>query len=164
MLLPGLRAALTPLCRRQPEFAVELEAEALTGLWTAAALMVPDSGRLAARMTWAARRSADAFLRAERIQRCAVEQAAADPAHRHGPDGFRMRAGHPDVVLASAVDAGVLSAADAELIGATRLDGEPLCMAAVRLGLSHAAVKKRRIRAETRLVAWIHRRQNDLDE
>jgi hypothetical protein len=159
VLLPGLRAVLKPMCRHQPELAAELETEALTGLWSAAEFIRLDSRRIASRLTWAAHRSAGTYLRAEQAQHQALQQAATDPAHRLGPQGHQRRSGHPDFVLAAGVAAGVLSATDADLIGRTRLEGEELCDAAARLGVSHHVVKKRRIRAETRLVAWIRHQQ-----
>jgi hypothetical protein len=163
MLLPGLRSALRPMCRHNPGLVAELEAEAVAGLWAAAQRIVPGDGRVASRLTSAARWAAEKFLRAERAQRTVAEQTAADPAHRISPVDSQPygRAGHPDLVLAAAVGDGVLSAADAELIAVTRLEDVPLCVAADWLGASYAAVKKRRIRAEARLVVWIRERQLD---
>lgn len=60
--------------------------------------------------------------------------------------------GHPDLVLADAVDKGVINRLDAELIGLTRLEHRTLADAAERLGLSTEAAKKRRQRAEAVLV------------
>ena len=63
--------------------------------------------------------------------------------------------GHPDLVLAAAVRASVICAADAELISATRLGDTDLAEAAERLGLSYWACHKRRRRAESALVEWV---------
>ncbi|MEU0470634.1 hypothetical protein ABZ215_42120, partial [Amycolatopsis sp. NPDC006131] len=63
--------------------------------------------------------------------------------------------GHPDFVLARAVAEGAISAAEAELIGATRLEGVPLVDAAAQRDMSYQAVKKARQRAERRLVAYL---------
>lgn len=57
-------------------------------------------------------------------------------------------------LLGLAVDAGVLRAADAWLIRATRAEGLALAAAAGRLGLSYEAAKKRRQRAERRWADW----------
>lgn len=162
MLLPGLLATLAPACRRYPSLVVELQAEALGGFWTAAGRVTPGAGRVAARLTWAARRAADAFLARERKAQTVKEQARTDPALRAASDEDRTHVeGHPDLVLAAAVADRVLSARDANLIAVTRLEGERLWDAAIRLGVSYAAVKKRRIRAETRLVVWIRSQQLD---
>jgi hypothetical protein len=54
----------------------------------------------------------------------------------------------------SAVTAGVLGTFDATLIEATRLNGLSLVDAAMLLGVSYEAAKKRRRRAEAAWVAW----------
>jgi hypothetical protein len=64
-------------------------------------------------------------------------------------------AGHPDLVLARAVTAGVITAFEAELIGATRLEGVSVAGYAQGLGKAVKAVYKARDRAEERLVAAI---------
>ena len=61
------------------------------------------------------------------------------------------------MVLARAVAAGVITAAEAELIGATRLEDVSVAGYAQRLGKAPKAVYKARDRAEERLVAAIHR-------
>lgn len=71
--------------------------------------------------------------------------------------------GHPDLVLAEAVAAGVITTAEAQLIGATRLDGVSTEVMAARLGTSVDGVRKRRVRAEGRLVAVLRERLADLD-
>ena len=63
--------------------------------------------------------------------------------------------GHPDLVLADAVLEGVISADDAELIGSTRLEDQNLKQAARVRGITHAAARHRRSRAERRLVEYL---------
>lgn len=60
--------------------------------------------------------------------------------------------GHPDLVLAAAVQDGVLSRAEAALIGETRLEATTLAQAAARRGRTVSAVTMQRLRAEMRLV------------
>ncbi|HEX9352943.1 MAG TPA: pilin [Streptosporangiaceae bacterium] len=60
--------------------------------------------------------------------------------------------GHPDLILDHAVTGGLLSAAEAELIGRTRLEQTTLAEAAAELGASYEAVKRRRARAEHKLL------------
>jgi hypothetical protein len=67
-------------------------------------------------------------------------------------------ASHPDLVLADAVAEGVLTTSEAELVGETRVGGVPLGELAGRWGISYQAVKKRRQRAEARLVPWLRAR------
>jgi hypothetical protein len=63
--------------------------------------------------------------------------------------------GHPDLVLAQAVACGAITAVDAELIAATRLELRPLAEVATELHLPYQAARRRRARAEQRLVAAI---------
>jgi hypothetical protein len=63
------------------------------------------------------------------------------------------RPGHPDLVLARAVEAGALTSADAELIGRTRIEEERLLIVARQLGLEVVDCIERRDRAEAQL-AW----------
>jgi hypothetical protein len=63
--------------------------------------------------------------------------------------------GHPDFVLARAVAQGAITADEAELIGATRLEGLPLATAGEDRGLPYQTVKKIRLRAEYRLLAYL---------
>lgn len=64
---------------------------------------------------------------------------------------------HPDLVLARAVTVGVITARDARLIFATRLDRVPLAKAAADAGISIVAARQRRRRAEHRLAAALTR-------
>ncbi len=68
--------------------------------------------------------------------------------HGHVPG---MPWGHPDFVLAAAVRKGVLTPAQAGLIGRNRLEGVPLAQIAAEQGNSHAALCNRRKRAEKAL-------------
>lgn len=71
-------------------------------------------------------------------------------------------AGHPDLVLAQAVATGVISVAEATLIGVTRLERVPLAVIAARRGRAVGAVTMQRLRAEMRLLD--HLRAADLDD
>jgi hypothetical protein len=65
-------------------------------------------------------------------------------------------------VLAAAVEQGVITPADAALIGSTRLETIPLAAAASVLNVPYDAARMRRTRAETRLVSAI--RAGDLSD
>jgi hypothetical protein len=78
-------------------------------------------------------------------------------AHTRVSDAVRHAAGpdpSPDALLASAVEAGVLSEQEARLIFDTRIAGHSLPHVARRLGVRYEAAKKRRRRAESRWAAW----------
>jgi hypothetical protein len=150
--MPGLRravAALAPAYRGDP---ADLQAEVLTGFLSALrALDLDDLEQvpLAARLCWAARRAGE-------------QLAWSDARHaaRRGDPGDRAAApavpwGHPDFVLAAAVRKGVLSPAQADLIGRNRLESVPLSAIAEETGISHSALCNRRKRAEKAIAAAI---------
>lgn len=65
------------------------------------------------------------------------------------------RSAHPDLVLAAAVTDGVLTVAEADLIGETRLQRVSLVEVAARTGTPLGTIKMRRLRAELRLVGHL---------
>ncbi len=148
VLLPGLRRAAWPLAKAYPASATDIEAEVLTGLLVAVRDASPDRPRVAARLTWAARRAAEHLVRRERAERArpASTPTSAEPPRPNG---------HPDLVLARAIRQGVLRAEDGELIGGTRLGEYDLHAAAETAGVSYRAIRERRRRAEAALVAWL---------
>ncbi|MFI9552685.1 hypothetical protein [Nonomuraea endophytica] len=76
-----------------------------------------------------------------------------------GQQALAYPAGHPDLLLAQAVAEGVITAASAELIGLTRLEGIPLSSYCRRRGLLYCTVLKRRQRAENALYQAILQRR-----
>lgn len=71
--------------------------------------------------------------------------------------------GHPDLVLARAVADGVLTPAEAELIGATRLDEVGLAAWAEAKGVKRFTAYSARWRAEKRLVSYLTAGARDAD-
>ena len=142
VLLPGLRRAVAPLAKVCPEATADLEAEMLAGLVEAVRRWHGDKERAAMQLIWAAYRRARGFLADELAYRSLV---APPPA----------QGGHPDLVLADAVRAGIITAAEAELIGATRLGDVSLRQLAGPSKTAYDALQKQRRRAELALVAWI---------
>lgn len=66
---------------------------------------------------------------------------------------------HDERLLAEAVEAGVIVGEDAQLILATRIDGVGLQLLAELHSLSYELLKKRRLRAEDALRAWLKRKE-----
>jgi hypothetical protein len=148
VLLPGLRRAAHPLVRSCPERAADVEADMLVALLSALARVSPRRHRLAGHLVGAAVTAAQRAVREELSEQGRLTHAAhAFPPHRPW--------GHPDLVLADAVLEGVISADDAELIGSTRLEDQNLKQAARVRGITHAAARHRRSRAERRLVEYL---------
>ncbi|MBO0882734.1 MAG: sigma-70 family RNA polymerase sigma factor [Mycobacterium sp.] len=156
MAIPGLRQVAGRLSMRAGRcgcayYTADVDAEILAGFVAGLRAIDPDGepevfGRLMSAAYNAGRRT----LRGE-VSEC---------GHRHlqwpaGSVAPPVPVAHPDVVLARAVDSGVLSAREATVIGATRLDGLLLREVAAETGESVEALKRRRQRAEKRLVAAI---------
>ena len=107
--------------------------------------------RVMLRLRWAAYRAGHACVRE-------ALDAPVPSGHGYGRSRSTLPPppwGHPDFVLARAVAEDAITAAEAELIGSTRLEGVPLADAAAERDLSYQAAKKARQRAEHRLVAYL---------
>lgn len=138
--LPGLR----PAAYRLRGFSGDVQAELLTAFVTALRGLPLGGPRVAQRLLSATFTAARTALRAD------------EPARVSGPVPAPVAAsGHPDFVLVRAVTAGVITAAEADLIGATRLEGVPIAGYAQRVSKTSKAVYKARERAEARLVAAV---------
>ncbi len=139
--LPGLR----PAAYRLRGFSGDVQAELLTAFVAALRSMKLGGPRVVQRLLSATFTAARAALRAEQTRpKTPLWLPVSAPT-----------AGHPDPVLDRAVTAGVITADEAELIGASRLEGESVAGYAQRLGKAAKAVYKARDRAEERLVAAI---------
>lgn len=127
----------------------DLEAEVLTAFMEAFVRV---------KLTWS-----HPLLRLSRLTQFAVLRALSveppklldDPdllSHAEGGQhALAYPAGHPDLLLAHAVAEGVITQAEAEVIGFTRLEGIPLSSYCRRRGLLYCTVLKRRQRAENAL-------------
>jgi hypothetical protein len=149
VLLPGLRRAAGRLARTYRGDPADLDAEMLVGLLEVLEGFSPERERVAARLIWAAVRRGLAHKEDEATR--AGRQVPLDGSVAPPPAGGR----HPDLILAEAVDRGVISYRDAVLIGANRLEGIPLSVLAARWNVAHRTLAQRRLRSECRLVAWI---------
>jgi len=150
--LPGLTRAAADLAAAYDGDPRDLETELLAGfLATVRSLDLDDldSIPLASRLMWAAFRAGRAL---------ACRDAAWAARRRDLDDSWQpppRPAGHPDFVLATAVRRGVITAADAQLIGASRLEGIPLSRLAAATGRRHDSLCRRRAKAEKRLTRAI---------
>lgn len=157
VLAPGLRRVCDRLAAGWAGDRDDLEAEVLAGFLTALRTIDPDSGRLPSRLCWAAYRAGSALRHRDTRHR---QRRAAGSDAELGTVAPPRPWGHPDFVLAAAVQVGTITAAESELIASTRLERVPLKDAAAGLGISRGALITRRNRAERRLVAAI--RSGDL--
>lgn len=142
--LPGLRRAAGRLARTGRR--EDVEADLLEGFLAAIGEVDTARAGICARLVNAAHSHARAALRAQEAG------ASGEPNFAPGSALPPPPYGHPDLVLARAVGQGIITAAEADLIGATRLEQVPLAEFAEAAGLSAWAVYKRRRKAEQRLV------------
>ncbi|MUL41556.1 sigma-70 family RNA polymerase sigma factor [Streptomonospora sp. PA3] len=147
LAMPALRAAARRSTRGlDAAAAADVEAEILAGFVTAVGEVNLEWTRLVWRLRCRAQRAGIRARHREERHPGLPEQVAESAVPR--PPW-----GHPDLVLADAVAAGVLTAAEAQLIAETRLAGATLHQIAADLGVGYKTVHKRRHRAEARLVA-----------
>ncbi len=149
--LPALTSIAATLSARFAGDPSDIHAAVLAGFVAELATIDLRRPRVMLRLRWAAYRAGHTAVR---------EALDAPVPSGHGTDGFRSTMppppwGHPDFVLARAVAEQAITAAEAELIGSTRLEGVPLADAAAERNLSYQAAKKARQRAEHRLVAYL---------
>ncbi len=143
--LPGLRRAVASLTAAYRGDPADLQSEVLTGFLAAMRGLDLDDLEdipLASRLCWAAWRAGQAHAYAD------SDYAARRRVLSEWRDGPELPWGHPDFVLAAAVRRGILSAAQAELIGRNRLEGVPLSQIAAEQNIGHTALCMRRKRAE----------------
>jgi DNA-directed RNA polymerase specialized sigma24 family protein len=148
MLLPGLRRGSARLSARLGVGRDEVEAEMLAGLFAALAGFDAERPRVAARLIGAAFGAARRAATGEHRQACWRGSGVE-------PEGPTPMSGHPELVLARAVDEGVVSAQQAVLIAETRLGGVSLEALAAELDLPYKTLHTRRRRAELLLAAWL---------
>ncbi|NUT52794.1 MAG: hypothetical protein HOV94_36735 [Saccharothrix sp.] len=149
--LPALTSITATLSARFAGDPRDIHAAVLAGFVAELGVIDLRRPRIMLRLRWAAYRAGHA---------CVREALNAPVPSGHVGEGFRSTLppppwGHPDFVLARAVAEGAITAAEAELIGVTRLEGVPLADAAAARDLSYQAAKKARHRAERRLVAYL---------
>jgi hypothetical protein len=149
MALPALRAVSARLGRHSDLDPADVQAEVLTGFLCALASTRLDLPRIVVRLRWAAYRAGLAALTQ------ALETPHPDPDLFHTRAVTQPHAGGPDQVLAGAVACGVLTATEAGVIAATRLDDVPVSAWAARHATAARTAYRLRDRAERRLVDYL---------
>lgn len=146
--LPALTRITATLSARFAADPADIHAEVLSGFLTSLTLVDVRRPRIMLRLRWAAYRAGHAAVREalDAPTPMGDEYRSAEP-----PPPF----GHPDLVLIRAVADGVITAREANLIGATRLEKVSLRRYAAEHRASYEAYKKARQRAERRLVAYL---------
>ncbi|MHB8489860.1 MAG: hypothetical protein ACYDC4_11845 [Candidatus Dormibacteria bacterium] len=150
VMMPGLRRVASRLTRGYPGDTECIDAAVLAG-FVAAALRSPVAATgLAANLLWAA------FRAGREIWVHEVSVSINRAPGEFPPVTARPAVGdHVDLVLARAVRDRAISADEAELIAATRLERVRMHDLARQLGATYHALQRRRHRAEARLVAYL---------
>jgi len=138
LALPVLRRLSARLCRT-PADAADVTAEVVVAFTRALRRVNLDRPRLTLQL-----------YRATRTV-CARPATARPGTSPTSPFAFDAAAGHPDLLLTRAAARGVISHADARLIGVTRLESVPLRTVAEDLAVPYDVLRRRRAAAETRL-------------
>lgn len=151
MMLPGPRRIAGDLTRDYPGDRQDIDGEILLGFLEALHTIDPETRGIPGVLWWSAKRRGTSARNADlRARGYTLNDNHQLEARRATPVP-----GHPDLVLARAVSRGVVTVDEAELVGNTRLALEPLDQVARRLGLTYAACRKRRSRAEDRLIRFL---------
>jgi len=156
IMLPGLRNVANRLTRDYPGDPDCIDA-AVLATFIEAALGAPQPvGGIAVHLLWAAYRGGREIW---------LQEMSARTSRRL--DGQALlatsaSADHVDLVLARAVRANRITASEAELIAATRIERIRMGDIARRLGVGFETLKHRRQRAEARLVTYLRSQDPDL--
>jgi len=148
--LPGLTKMAAHLSAGRRQLAEDIDSALLIGFLE---LLYKDEltkPRLWLRLQWSAWRAAAKVCQTEDL----LELPADVPVGSRTP--YRPY-GHPDLVLGRAVAAGIITDAQAELIGSTRLGDVLIEQIAAECGRPGSVVRMRRKRAERKLVAAVQR-------
>lgn len=149
LALPSLGKIACEVCTGYAGDIEDVHSEIVTGFCRALRELDPDTTRIFARLYWAARRAGMRWRYRESVHAARTVPVEPQPAEPPQP------AGHPDLVLAEAVRDDAITAWEASLIGASRLEGVKIAHLAARYGMSRFQIQRRRDRAEERLVTYL---------
>jgi DNA-directed RNA polymerase specialized sigma24 family protein len=153
MALPALCALARELSGSRRGDCVDLDAEILSGFLSSLAAARPCSGGLFPSLLRHARAAGLAWVTAQRVAARDVPLEPALLGHLTAPEDPRDV--DPGQVLTELVDLRVITERDAELISATRLEGIPAREVAAAAKLPYDTLRKRRLRAECRVAAYL---------
>lgn len=147
VMLPGLRSVSRKIFRRTRVEIKEIDSAVVTGFLEALHAVDPNRPHLGAHLWWKAHNYASRACAALTLETPVENIELAAGADDQGM-AYRDS-------LVEAVHEGVLTGAEADLIGRTRLEGERLGAVAEQMGLRYHACHQRRARAEGRLAEYL---------
>jgi DNA-directed RNA polymerase specialized sigma24 family protein len=158
LALPGLRTAAARLVRDYSGDPEDLDAELVAAFYEALTKVDVNGPMVCAKLR------ATAYNQVRRMRYGTTTYATRTRGLDTLPELFTAPApeGHPDFVLAAAIRANAITRQEAELVGASRLEGTSLSAVAKRLKIPVTTAWCRRKSAETRLAAWIKEGKSSL--
>jgi hypothetical protein len=148
--LPALTHLAARISYGRPRFADDIDSEVLAGFLQALRTTDLESPRLWLRMCWTAWRAGASVIKDQDGEELPLDFST-------GSRSPRMPYGHPDLLLGRAAAAGLISAAAAELISATRFGDALIEHLAAEHGTTASALRMRRRRAERVVAAAVTR-------
>ena len=158
--LPMLSAIASKLCGHWA-YRADTEAMVLVAFLDAVSGLDVSRPNVAYRLRWATFHRACPPVRERKAAPTPIDWVPEGGPSSGDGKAVCSPSGHPELLLALAVDEGVLTAADASLILDTRLHPRRLKIVAAEAGIAYAGLAKRRRRAELRLAAWLRERIAD---
>ncbi len=149
---PALAGKMLRACRTSPADTHEIQAEVLVEFLTALKQLDVDDPRVVDVPGWLAWRAFYASRAFRRSEAAATGAAAVRLPHSTMP---LFPAGHPDLVLARAVRAGVIDRDEADWISRTCLDQQSAKAVAREYGMALSTFYERRVKAGHKLAAAI---------
>lgn len=155
LALPGLRTASARVTRGYAGDTHDLQGDMLCAFLQALREIDPTRGAICGRLRAAAQR---AGMRTRYARDRDAARTVTDSDGLAASRAPRPPFGHPDIVLFDAVERGVITADEANLIGSTRLEKMSLRSISAHLGIPRSTAGWRRARAEARLVNYLRER------
>ncbi|MDA3648440.1 hypothetical protein LZ318_05155 [Saccharopolyspora indica] len=150
LMTSGLTSVVRRVILNRGGEPAEVEAEVLLGFVEALRTADPSMRRLSNHLRQVA------YQRALSAHQSQFQRADSSSVPRPVP--YTTPPGHPDLVLSRAIEDGVLTPFEAELIGRTRLEGMELHVVAGEFDLAPAVCLSVRAEAETDLVGYLGQR------
>ncbi len=151
LMMPALLKFARSLRRPRQGDSADIESEIIEGFLCALNAVDPSAPRIYSTLLFTAKRYGfEAQARENKVDMKPLAEEPNTTRYR------RNRTGHPDLVLARAVEEETLTTNEADLIGRVRLDGESTSAVADAQGIPPVEVEFRLNSAERRLVRYLH--------
>ena len=159
LAMPGLRTSAKRALFVAADRTLQFDIESATLMGFTEALRAIDTGEV----HLCRKLCNQAYLAARRVANDHARYQASQASGSYEPSVPKSPSRHVDLLLAEAVADGALTAVEAEIIGATRLEKQRLTAIARAQNLHPSVLSRRRHQAESRLVEWLRPENKDRD-